>query len=258
MDLLSCRHNFRKVARCPRTGCVTVGNLIDMAAVRLKEVIEVMKYYYRQDVGDMTHSLLLGSLDDAPIKVFSVNTSTTFGVGQLPYMKTVNDGEGTSKQVLMEWDEVPNKKSKKCILFYYTALNNATLDVEVESNVAEEPWRTATITRKQENVQLYDEIVAKTWKGLRVLPCDEYIFSDSEGEEPSEGDHTDGHIDWAADVDAERAIKRLKKHSRYNVEDLSPDEENVEEFIHCCEGCGVPMSNGSQMCSSCVRNQARY
>ena len=87
-----------------------------MAAVRLKEVIEVMKYYYRQDVGDMTHSLLLGSLDDAPIKVFSVNTSTTFGVGQLPCMKTVNDGEGTSKQVLMEWDEVPNKKSKKCIL----------------------------------------------------------------------------------------------------------------------------------------------
>lgn len=193
-----------------------------MFAIRLKDVLRVMHYYYYEDTYDISWKLLKNSIQDAPLPIFwSQGHYAQFATGPFPFAKTcMNDGE--SQQCLLEWEEIPghSKKPFKCVLFDTRALEMAKSEVDSEKENPIQAYKTVLINRGDERVCLYDELINRTWKGFRVLPRDDCIFSDSDTE---------------------------------FEDDESVNGEFIEEQ-HLCYGCGEPVTNGSQMCSSCSRS----
>ena len=240
------------------TGKDGLGKKIPMAAVRLKECLEVMKRMYPNEVGDITVSMLMGCITDSPTPVFHQGTSASFGHTTIPFTKLVNDGEGTSKTVVLEQDEDYPKKSMKCIVFDIAILSSVNLDINA-TVVEENMYKTVLVSRKAQQVTLYDEFVSGTWKGYRVVPGDEHLFSDSEDDlEASQAENLSGSGCDDADV-VDREIKRLKTHEYHCLDDASPEstQDHLDYGLDmghpCGGGCGGIITNGSQMCSRCAR-----
>lgn len=240
--------------RNAENGAEAVGNIgaVRMIAVRLVEVINVMKRHYAQDVCDMSHTLLLGCIEDSPFPTFK--STATFAQGQLPFVKTVSDID-SQRTVLLDWSEISSadKKNQKCIVFDASALTHANINY-TEDTIEPGRWKTTLINRKGRQVNLYEEIISQTWKGFRVVADEAFLFSDSDEEDEPDCSQSMAWNEETTGDDMDRELKRLKRHSHVDMDDMTPCGTPEDEYR--CPGCNEVMTNGSQMCSYCVRRGA--
>ena len=240
-----------------------------MITLKLREVLMVIKKYFRDDVGEMTVSILEGAISHSPVTVHKENVCAYFATGSVPFVKTMRN-EQESWTEYMEWEDVKESKQCRCIAFSRHALN---MDFGCQFEIKD--YKDVTISRSTSqgpiNVNIYSEIINDDWKGLRVLPFDWTLKfdDDSDTEEPEEPEEQD----QATEGDWQRTmrIKRLKKqtvkeldadsnkenqdhqqlYSDVQSEELYSDDDERNTGI--CLKCGNCCHPNSEICNVCAQ-----
>ena len=177
--------------------------------MKLKEALSVMKRYCKQEMGDMTHTLLMGAIENSPVKVIHGELTMKFAEPCMPFTKQVRVDDSVTQWVSMEWEDISNKRTSRCVAFAKTAL---AISRDFASECAQNEYKTAKVMRIEHGttneVNLYNELRScdydTMWKGYRVLPVDwaTRLFDDQETEPLPEDDDASvcGDINYQREV----------------------------------------------------------